>query len=95
MNATGAFDAADKSYVAELVSQRTGLPPEEASKRVEEVVARAREAAEGARKYGILVAFLYAASMLVSAGAAWWAATLGGKHRDERVDYSHLLSARR
>jgi hypothetical protein len=95
MNATRTFDAADKSYLAELVFQRTGLPPEEASKRVDEVVAKAREAAEDARKYGILVAFLYAASMLVSAGAAWWAATLGGKHRDERVDYGHLLSARR
>ena len=95
MNAAGPFDADDKAFIAQVVSSRTGLPPEEAAKRVDDVVAKARAAAEEARKYGILVAFLYAASMLVGAIAAWWAATLGGKHRDERADYSHLLSARR
>jgi hypothetical protein len=95
MNASGPFADDDKSYLASLVAQRTGLSPEEAGKRVDDVIAKARAAAEEARKYGILVAFLYTASMLASAVAAWWAATLGGKHRDERADYSHFLSARR
>jgi hypothetical protein len=95
MNASGRFAEEDKSYLAGLVSSRTGLPAEEAAKRVDDVTAKARAAAEEARKYGILVAFLYTASMLASAVAAWWAATLGGKHRDERADYSNFLAARR
>ena len=94
MNAAGSFDPDDKAYIAQVVSARTGLPPEEASKRVDDVIAKARAAAEQARKYGILVAFLYAASMLVSALAAWWSATLGGRHRDGRADYSHLFASR-
>ena len=64
MNAAGTFDADDKAYVAQVVSGHTGLSPEEASKRVDTVIAQAREAAEEARKYGIVIAFLYAASML-------------------------------
>ena len=84
MNAAGTFDADDKAYVAQVVSGHTGLSPEEASKRVDTVIAQAREAAEEARKYGIVIAFLYAASMLVSALAAWWsqrseAVTAAGK----------------
>lgn len=95
MNTAGPFDVDDKAYVAQLVASRTGLSQEEAAKRVDDVVAKARAAADQARKYGILIAFLYAASMLASGIAAWWAATLGGKHRDERADYSHFFSARR
>ncbi len=94
MNAAGTFDADDKAYVAQVVSGHTGLSPEEASKRVDTVIAQAREAAEEARKYGIVIAFLYAASMLVSALAAWWSATVGGRHRDGKADYSHLFASR-
>lgn len=39
--------------------------------------------AEEARKYGIVAAFVVAASLFIAAAAAYWAASLGGRHRDE------------
>ena len=41
------------------------------------------EAAETARRTGIIAAFLTAASLLVSAIGAYWAAQKGGNHRDK------------
>ena len=81
---------ADRDYLASVVSSRTGLSEEEARARVDEVVAQAQaiqddiaEAAEQARRIGILVAFVTAASLLVSAAAAYIAAGAGGSHRDQ------------
>lgn len=89
----GAVDGvgeADRAYLAQLVAANTGLTEEEASARVNEVMtaveqakAQAVAAAENARKMGVLAAFLTAASLLVSAAAAFWAAQKGGNHRDE------------
>ncbi len=41
------------------------------------------EAAEAARRTAVLAAFLIAASLLVSAIGAFWAAQQGGNHRDK------------
>lgn len=89
----GAVDGvgeADRAYLAQLVAANTGLTEEEATARVNEVLtaveqakAQAVAAAENARKMGVLAAFLAAASLLVSAAAAFWAAQKGGNHRDE------------
>jgi len=89
----GAVDGvgdADRAYLAQLVAANTGLNDEEATARVNEVMtaveqakAEAVAAAEDARKMGVLAAFLTAASLLVSAAAAFWAAQKGGNHRDE------------
>jgi hypothetical protein len=49
-----------------------------------------REAAETARKAGIILAFLTAAAMVLGVAAAWWGAGMGGRHRDENFDASHL-----
>jgi hypothetical protein len=82
----------DKAYVARLVAVRTGMTQADAEKRVNEVLAKADAAvktvAEKARKAGVLLAFLTAASLLASAAAAWWAARLGGRHRDQGVEFS-------
>jgi hypothetical protein len=51
----------------------------------------ARDAAEKARKFGLLLSFLIAATLVVSAAAAWWAATRGGQHRDEGRDFSAMI----
>ncbi len=79
----------DKAYLARVVHARTDLSAEEAEKRIDAMIAEtqtivtnAKEAAETARKSAIIVAFLTAATMLVSAAGAWWAAGIGGKHRD-------------
>lgn len=88
------FDPNDRTYLVQLVSQATGLPEADATTRVDQAVsqlntlaAEARAAAEKARKFTLLLAFLTAASLAVGAAAAWWAATLGGDHRDQRTEF--------
>ncbi len=97
-----ALPSADRQYLVDVVVSRAGLSQEEAAARVDEAFASARRlseeakaAAEAARKLGILVAFLTAASLLAGAAGAWWAATVGGHHRDERTDFSRLTRWRR
>jgi len=75
--------AADKSYLAQLVSARTGLAPVEATRRVDEVVARVNVAEAKARKAGAYLSIFMALSMLVGAFIACVAAALGGQQRDE------------
>ena len=84
------FDATDKAYVVREISSRTGLAEADAQKRLDDTVATLKAQAETARRYAVLFAFLTAASLLISGLAAWWAATAGGKHRDDGVDHSHL-----
>jgi hypothetical protein len=88
--AARSFDESDKAYVVREISARTGLAEADAQKRLDDTLATLRTQAETARRYAVLFAFLTAASLLVSGLAAWWAATAGGKHRDEGVDHSHL-----
>jgi hypothetical protein len=95
--ASGSISDEDKAYLTSQVAAHTGLPPADAAKRVDDTTAalnaaseKAKQAAEVARKTGVLVAFMVAASLAVSAAAAWWAASIGGKHRDEGIDLSHL-----
>jgi hypothetical protein len=79
----------DKTYLARLVSARTGLSQEDAQKRVDEVVAKAKEAeakvrqaADTARKSATYVSLFTAFSMLIGAFIAAVAAVLGGRQRD-------------
>tara|TARA_R110002124_G_scaffold233235_6_gene398392 strand:+ start:47295 stop:48005 length:711 start_codon:yes stop_codon:yes gene_type:complete len=39
--------------------------------------------AEAARKYSVISAFVVAASLMIAAAGAYWAANVGGQHRDE------------
>jgi hypothetical protein len=78
----------DKAYVSRLVAQRTGLSQDEATRRVDDALAKAKQAANAARKAGIVSGFLIAAALLVGAAAAWWAAIIGGRHRDQGTDVS-------
>lgn len=47
------------------------------------------------RNTAILFAFGAVTSSIVSLVVAWWAATQGGEHRDNKVDLSELLSFKR
>ncbi|MEO3387552.1 hypothetical protein [Mesorhizobium sp. CAU 1741] len=83
---------ADRQYLTALVADRAGISPEEAETRIDEIVAQAgeleqqaREAADQARKSAMIAAFLAAAALVVSAGAAYFGATLGGNHRDKQT----------
>jgi hypothetical protein len=91
----GTVSDADKAYLAQMVSANTGLSPDEANTRVNEVLAavddakaKAAEAAEEARKWTVLGAFLTAASLLVSGAGAYWAAMKGGNHRDKHTVFA-------
>jgi hypothetical protein len=43
----------------------------------------AAEAADVARQYSVVSAFILSAALLIAGAAAYWAAGLGGRHRDE------------
>ena len=77
---------ADRAYLAQVEAQRTGLPPQEAEARVTQVVNQAtrfaKDTADRARKTAMATGFLTAARLILSLGAAWWAAQRGGQHRD-------------
>ena len=94
---TGVSDA-DKAYLGQLVAQQTGLPADQATARVDDTLkaidaakAKAAEAAEAARKTTVLAAFLTAASLLISAVGAYWAAMKGGRHRDEGTVFADVF----
>lgn len=92
---SGQLDDADRQYLVSTVQQRTGVDEATAGQRVDQLVAgaqqaeqTARDAADAARRYSVIVAFMTAASSLVSALAAYFAAGLGGKHRDENTYFT-------
>ena len=95
------LDARDRTYLARIVSEQTGMPQADAEKRVDETYAdlkaaeqKARDAAEAARKTAIIAAFLAAATLAIGCAAACAGASLGARHRDERTSVSFLGSTR-
>jgi len=95
---SGSVSDTDKTYLAQLVSQSTGLPQDQAQTRVNDTLkavddakAKAADVAEQARKTAVIAAFLTAASLLVSAVGAYWAAMKGGRHRDEGTVFADVF----
>jgi hypothetical protein len=82
--------ATDKTHLTQLVAARTGLTPGDAEKRVDETVAQIKAASNRARKTAVVLGFMTAATLLLGAVAAWWGATVGGKHRDEGTVWQGL-----
>ena len=85
----------DKTYLAQVVSKQAGITPDEAKTRVDQTYASidkakadVAQAAETARKVSVIAAFLLAASLLISAAAAYWAASVGGRHKDEAMEFT-------
>ena len=76
------LDPSDKVYVAQVVAARTGLTQANAEKRVSEVVAEAKAAADKARRGAAKLSFWLTAAMLFGAFAASLAAAEGGALRD-------------
>lgn len=90
--ASSESDQSSVSYMAALVARQTGATQQEAEQRVSAAIAAARDAVDKARKATALTGFLTALGLMVSLGAAWWAARKGGKHRDEAVPARFTLS---
>ena len=79
---TGGIPDADRMYLAGLVAARTGISQADAQKRVDDVVARALQEAEAARKAAATTSLLTALAMVIGAFVACAAAALGGHERD-------------
>jgi hypothetical protein len=88
---TNDLTPADRTYVARLVATQTGLPQAEAERRVNEVVAQAKEAADRARQGASKLAFWMTAALLFGAFAASLAAVEGGQLRDGTWEGQRLV----
>ncbi|WP_337268428.1 hypothetical protein [Oryzifoliimicrobium ureilyticus] len=91
--ASGGVPDADKTYIAGIVSARTGLNEADARARVDNVLnqindakQKAQQAADAARKVAATTAIIGAISLLVGAFISSVAAALGGKQRDDEED---------
>ncbi|MCA1407757.1 hypothetical protein I6F26_26850 [Ensifer sp. IC3342] len=91
--AEDSLNEADRQYLTSTVAARAGIDEAAAQQRVDALLtdakaaaANAREIADNARKVALMGAFLTAAALFVSAVAAYYAATLGGKHRDAQTE---------
>ena len=88
--AVGDVSAPDKTYVAQLVSARTGLTPEDATRRVDTAIDqakaaefKARQVADAARRAAATLSIFTALALLIGAFIACSAAALGGQQRDQ------------
>jgi hypothetical protein len=78
----GAMSAEDRTYLAQLITARTGLNPTEAGGRVSEVFADAQQSAENARKALAHLSLWLFVALLAGAFCSSYAGTIGGKQRD-------------
>ena len=78
------LSAADRTYLAQLVSSRAGVDQAEADKRVADALNQAKIAADKARSAAAKTALWLTAAMLVGGFAASLAAVEGGQLRDGR-----------
>ncbi len=88
----GEWPAADRAYLTQLVSQRTGLSGAAADKRVGETIAAAKAGTDKARKAAASLSIWLAISMFVGAFCASLAAIEGGQLRDEK--WNGIIGAR-
>ena len=80
----------DRTYLAQLVAAKTGIPQADAQKRVDDTIAatkdaevKVRQAADAARKATATFAIFMALSLMIGAFVASAAAAYGGNIRDE------------
>ena len=76
------LSAADRTYVAQMVSAQTGMSTADADKRVADVTNEAKVAVDQARKAAAKLSMWLTASLLIGAFCASLAAIEGGQLRD-------------
>lgn len=74
--------ASDQSYLARLVSARTGIGEPDAEQRVSTVFTQAQQAEDAARKMTARILLWSFLALLIGAFSASYAATIGGRQRD-------------
>jgi hypothetical protein len=75
----------DRAYLVQMVSARTGLSSSDAEARVNQAFDQSREAISRARRSGVILGFMIAASLLIGLAIAWIAAASGGQHHDNKT----------
>jgi hypothetical protein len=80
----GDISPADRTYIAKVVSARTGLSQADAEKRVSDTIAQAKKTADDTRKAAAKLMLWLAASLLAGALAAMLGAVEGGMLRDSK-----------
>jgi hypothetical protein len=81
----GTLPPVDRSYLAQIVKGRTGASEPEAGKRVDDAFADSQQAADKARKAVAHSMYWTFLALLVGAFCASFAATIGGRQRDNVV----------
>jgi hypothetical protein len=76
------LNPADRSYLAKVVSARTGLSQADADKRIAEVTTQIKSDLDKARKSAMQLAIWLTLSLFIGAFSASLAATEGGGLRD-------------
>jgi hypothetical protein len=91
--AQGDLPPADRTYLAQVIATRTGISQPDAEKRVADAIAqakaaetKAKEAADAARKAAAHLALWSFLALLIGAFVASYAATMGGRLRDDAVN---------
>jgi hypothetical protein len=74
--------ADDRNYLVTLTSADTGLARADAERRVDSIIAQARDDIRKARRAAVILAFMAGAAALLGAAVAWFACCAGGRHRD-------------
>jgi hypothetical protein len=80
--AQGEMPSDDKRHLGKIVASRTGLAQNDAEMRVDVVMAEARQAADAVRKVAAHVLLWTFLALLMGAFGASYAATIGGRQRD-------------
>jgi hypothetical protein len=93
-NPGGDFSTEDRTYLTNVIAS-TGAPAAAATERLNRVSSAMKTDADKARKVGVYLAFLTAATLAVGAASAWGATRLGGRHRDQNVELGHLVRTQR
>lgn len=73
----------DRAYLGRLIARETAIAQPEADRRADEALAATATAVKKARQSAVILGFSIAAALLLGAAAAWYAARLGGEHRDQ------------
>jgi hypothetical protein len=97
--AQGGLAPDDRAYLAQVVASQTGISPDDAQHRVDDVYNKARasltQAADTARKAGAFFSFWTFMSLLFGAVCATLGGVFGGDLRDEWAGYRALPQAAR
>ncbi|MBR3370484.1 MAG: hypothetical protein IKG52_07630 [Rhodobacteraceae bacterium] len=97
----GELAGRDRLYLAQLIAANSDLDQDAALARIDDITAEidaarqtAMDAVEQARVAGVVFGFIAAATLLIGAIAAVFAAVAGGKHRDDGLDLTALTLRR-